>query len=185
MQQHDADLIRRARSGETEAFRRLYEAHKTTVYNVCLRIAGSLEEAEDLTQETFLTAYRSIEGFREASRISTWLYRIATNLALNHRRRKKVLNWLSLDAFTGEAAASAEVPPDVALQLSERERLLWEAIEGLSARQRAAIVLNRFEGLSYEEVAEAMGTSLPSVEALLHRAKRELRKRLAVPGKDW
>ena len=184
--QHDDDgaLIARIRAGEPGAFHELYEAHSEAIYNVCLRIVGSREEAEDLTQETFLAAYRGIDRFREASRIATWLYRIATNLSLNHQRRRKILRWLSLEALTGEAPASAQVPPDAAAQMEERERMLWRAIGGLPDRQRAAIILNRFEGLSHVETAEAMACSISSVESLLHRAKRELREKLSALRKD-
>jgi len=184
VQQDDVDLIARIRGGDTGAFRELYETHKTAIFSVCLRIVRGREEAEDLTQETFLAAYRSMHRFHEASRVSTWLYRIATNLSLNHQRRRKILRWLSLDALMGEAPASKQVSPDVALQMSERERMLWEAIGSLTDRQRVAIILNRFEGLSYEEVAEAMGRSISSVESLLHRAKRQLQKKLAALRED-
>ena len=176
--------IAEIRRGNTAAFRALYEAHKAAVFNVCMRISGSLEEAEDLMQETFLSAFRNIDRFQAQARISTWLYRIAVNKSLNHRRKRRILRWLSLDALSGEASAPDRDRPDVAAQMNEREQRLWQAIDALPERQRAAIVLNRFEGLSYEETAGVLGCSISSVESLLHRAKRQLQQVLSAMKKD-
>ena len=93
----ERDLVEQLKSGDITAFKEFYEKYHEMVFNVCHKMAGNREDAEDLTQETFLKAYESIHSFRSRAKISTWLYRITVNLCLKHQRRKKIIRWLSFD----------------------------------------------------------------------------------------
>jgi RNA polymerase sigma-70 factor (ECF subfamily) len=142
------------------------------------------QEAEDLTQDIFLKAFRSLPKFRMEAKISTWLYRIAVSSCLNHRRQKKFKRLLSLD-FLMERAGDAVGPqspvaddPMRELENKEAASALRKAMASLPERQLAALVLQHDEGLTLEEIADVLRTSTSAVESLLHRAKRSLQKRL-------
>ena len=165
-----------------EAIRLLFDRYHSSVFNVCVRLLGNREEAEDITQDVFVKAHKAYDRFRGDSNPGTWLYRIAVNLSLNHQRRQKRLRWMSLDVFMEQPGGSAltdqgMLPGDV-MEQSELERIVQEAINRLPERQRIALVLSRYEGLSYQQIAETMDSTIPSVESLLHRAKQNLAKRL-------
>lgn len=170
------------RQEKVAAVKRLFETHHTAIYNVCVRMLGHPEEAEDVTQDVFVKAFKAYDTFRGASDPGTWLYRIAVNMCLNHQRRQKALRWLSLDFFTDNPASfpvqNHSERPDEKLERVQMERMVQEAIRSLPARQRAALVLSRYEGLSYQEIAATLGCSVASVESLLHRAKQNLAKKL-------
>lgn len=168
-----------------DAFRTVFEENKAMVFSLCLRLLGNRQEAEDLTQEVFLNAYRSFPHFRKESKTSTWLYSIAINLWRNELRRKKFKKWLSLDFLSEEQGektkkefAGGEDEPVAVLEKKEIGRIVQKAIDSLPERQRVALILQHYEGLVYEEIAKAMGISLSSVESLLFRAKQNLQKRL-------
>lgn len=171
-------------AGDEPAFRTMFEANQTLVFNVCWRMLGDRHEAEDLTQEVFFRAYKSLRQLRGEAKASTWLYRIAVNLCLNHQQRRKRERWLSLDWLfetQGESASSLpvnEATPRSALEESERLAVVRAAINALSAKQRAALVLSVYERLSYQEIAAVMQCSLASVESRVHRAKENLARQL-------
>jgi len=153
--------------------------------NFIYRMVLNTAEAEDLTQEAFLRAYRAAPRYRPEARLSTWLFRIAINLALKKLRAGRRNRALSLNQIFGagrrssEPAAAAESQPDVQLEQREMLRALEAALHELPERQRIAVTLQRFEGFSYHESAETMGCSIESVESLLGRAKSKLRDSLA------
>ncbi len=185
----DQKLIKKLQEGDHSAFKKLFDDYKIMVFNVCLSMLSNQQEAEDITQDVFFQAYKSIKRFRAESRLSTWLYRIAVNHCLNHQRRKKQARWLSLDFIlesqgeknqdvqTLSVIASGD-SPDVVLEKSERKRVVQQAINSLPKKQRIVVILHRYEGLSYKEIAEVMKCSLASVESRLHRAKVNLTKKL-------
>ena len=179
------DMIHPPQAGEQSVFQSIIEAHQALVFSVCLRMLGNWHEAQDLTQEVFFKAYRALPQLRGEAKVSTWLYRIAVNLCLNHQRRRKRERWLSLDWLFeqggGEQAAgvpAAEETPATALAQQEKEGLVQAAMRLLPEKQRVALVLSVYERLSYQEIAEVMGCSLASVESRLHRAKENLAKTL-------
>lgn len=172
------ELVERAQAGDRAAFEQLYHQHSAMVYNLCFRMVGNRQEAEDITQDVFLQAFRAIKRFRTESKVSSWLYRIAVNRCLNHERREKLARWVSLDGVLrhpedGSAALTSpsHARPDRILERAETERMVNEAINSLPKRQRVAVLLRRYEGLSYQEVAGVMRCSVSSVQSLLHRAK--------------
>lgn len=151
------------------------------VYNVCLRMLGNPEDAEDAAQDVFIKIHSAIGTFRGDAKLSSWIYRITVNVCLNQERRKKWARWVSLDfLFTpeGEEMAGNEDSADQSLEVEERIRAVRKAIQSLPRSQRTAVILQRYENLSYQEIAYIMDKSLSAVEALLHRAKQNLVKRL-------
>jgi RNA polymerase sigma-70 factor (ECF subfamily) len=189
--EEDSELMARAASGDRLAYDRLIRRYYRKVYATSYRLLGSAEDAEDATQEIFLKVYKAARSFDPNLRFSTWLYRISLNHCLNVLRWRRRRRWLSLNALLrpqeseadGDEYASlfrAQVPqPDDLLEREERAGAVRKAIESLPEKQRIAIILHRYEGMSYKEIAEVMGTSVASVESRLHRAKEALAEKLA------
>jgi RNA polymerase sigma-70 factor (ECF subfamily) len=174
------------KAGEESAFRQLIEAFQEMVLNTCLGFIPNLQDAEDLTQEVFVEVYQSVGQFREEASLSTWIYRIAVNKCLEeirYRKRRKRMAFfkglLGLEPETIDRLAGDFNHPGYALEDKERAEILYGKIEELHENQRIAFTLHKVEGLSHKEVATIMDVSVSAVEALMHRAKRNLRKGLA------
>lgn len=168
---------------EAEAgVRQLFERHHETIFNLCCRILDHPQDAEDITQDVFVRAFKAYDRFRAESSPGTWLYRIAVNLCLNHQRRQKYVRWLSLDlfseAFDTPPFESQDAGPDERFEQAETERIVRQALGELPDRQRTAMIMARYDRLSYREIASVLECSEASVESLLHRAKLTLAKRL-------
>jgi len=181
----EEDLIERIHTDDPRAFKELFDSNVTLVHNVCFRMLGSRQDAEDVTQEVFLEAYKFLHRFRFESKLSTWLYRIAVNRSLNHQRKRKLDRWLSLDFDAiGEGTEDLDLPvandesPSGMMERKDTERIVQGAISRLPERQRIALLLHRYEDLPYQEIAKIMDVSVASVESLLHRAKETLAKKL-------
>lgn len=188
---NEDDLIERIRANDPRAFKDLFDSNVSLVYNVCWRMLGNRQDAEDVTQEVFFEAYKSLKRFRFESKLSTWLYRIAVNRSLNHQRKNKLDRWLSLD-FNAivEGTGNVHVPsasdesPDAMMEKKDTEHIVQGAISRLPERQRTALLLHRYEELPYQEIAKIMDVTVASVESLLHRAKQTLAKKLLSMKKD-
>ncbi|GAB3222627.1 RNA polymerase sigma factor [Spirosoma arcticum] len=175
--------------GSPDAFRHLVETYQSRVYNTVLAIVRQPQDAEDVAQEVFVQVFQSIHTFGGEGKLTAWIYQIATTKALEAYRkrhaRKRFAFFTSL--FTGEDEEGFDdrlhpvdfAHPGVKLEHQERAKVLFGAIDGLSDQQKIAFTLHNIEGLSYQEITEVMQVSLSSVESLLHRAKVNLRKRLA------
>lgn len=155
------DLIAPAQAGEQPAFQSIVEAHQVLVFNVCLRMLGDWHEAQDLTQDVFFKAYKALPQLRGDAKVSTWLYRIAVNLCLNHQRRRRRERWLSLDWLFeqsgGEQAAgipATEATPSTALAQQDKEGLVQgghpvaagKAARGVGAECLRAVVISGNRG---------------------------------------
>jgi RNA polymerase sigma-70 factor (ECF subfamily) len=190
----DSQFIERLKAGEASAFNRLVEERSGDIYALLYRLTEDREEARDLTQETFLQAFRNIAHFRGDADLRTWLYRIAVNQARNRwrwwRRRHRDQTF-SLDAPRGGAHGDdagltigaqlsdrREGDPEQLALARERERVLLAALHSLSRVYREVVVLRDIEGLSYEEVAAALEISVGTVKSRLSRGRTELRRRL-------
>lgn len=184
----EAQFIERLRARDAWAFNRLVEERTGDIYALLCRLTEDREEARDLTQETFLQAFRNIASFRGEADLRTWLYRIAVNQARNRwrwwrRRRRDATVSLDEPGETGLglgarlADASSPDPEQSALQ-RERERVLMSALATLARPFREAVVLRDIEGLSYEEVAAALEVSVGTVKSRLSRGRAELRRRV-------
>jgi RNA polymerase sigma factor (sigma-70 family) len=176
----EIELIAQLQQGNEAAFKQVFEAHQDRIYNTILYMIQSAEEAEDLTQEVFVDVFLSIENFKAHSKLSTWIYRIAVNKALNHQRFKRAKKRLGavLSIFNLSTVDNAPdfVHPGILLENKELSASLYKAINELPEKQKTAFVLRQLEDLSYAEIAEVMQTTLSSVEALLFRAKQNLQK---------
>jgi len=184
----EQELIQKLKSGDEAAFKWLVDANQDRVYNTALGIVQNAEDAEDVAQEVFIQAYRSIQSFKGDSKISTWLYRIATTRSLDLlRSRKSKKRFGFLQRLFNEKDELQFDPPDfnhpgVQLERKENAAKLFKAIARLPENQKAAFVLHKLEDLSYQQVSEVLGTTVPAVESLMHRAKQNLRKMLENEG---
>lgn len=178
----EVELINGLRNGDEAAFRYLVEHYKDRVYNTAFGIVQNAEDAEDVAQEVFIQVYRSIHDFKGASKLSTWLYRIATTRSLDLlRSRKSKKRFGFIQRLFGEGNEPLhEIPdfnhPGVAMDRKENAAKLFQAIAQLPENQKIAFTLHKLEDLSYQEVSEVMQTSVPAVESLMHRARQNLRK---------
>jgi len=179
----DAELMERVKTGDESAFKMLVDRHHQAVFHLCFRYVGKREDAEEVAQDVFIRLYRSAGTYQPSAKLTTFLYRIAVNLSLNRIRDRKRKRWLSLEMLRQdkgiEFEASSSDHPDVVLEYQEKQIQVHKAIDSLPVNQRTAVLLHRFQGLSYEETAEVMKCSVSAVEARLHRAKLNLKKKLS------
>ena len=183
----DKELLEQVVSGNQNAFRLLVDKYQILVFNTCLGFVGNRQSAEDLSQDVFVEMHRSISKFRGDSKLSTWLYRIAVNKSLNHIRDNKKHNIVrSIERFFyGEKEEKLDVEDyvygltDAPLEQQQHAKELHSAIQSLPENQQIAFNLNKFDDLSYKQIAEVMDVSLSTVESLIHRAKKNLQRRLA------
>ena len=169
--------MRRARAGEAPAFAELVRRHQDAIYGLIVRMVGEAATAEELTQDTFLRAWRKCASFRGDSRVSTWLYRIAVNLCRDHRDSRRArqgrLETSLDDPARGPLDLVAKGPrPDELLQEREVARAFQRALEELDADHRAAFLLRHQEGLGPAEIAAALGISEANAKVRVHRARR-------------
>ncbi len=170
----------------TTDFKNLVENLQEKVRNTCFRYVNNIEDADDIAQEVFIQVYESMAHFREEAQVSTWVYRIAVNKSLDFlrskKRKKRFGQLTSLFKSTGENEEIIEIPsyetPEQELEDKERKEILDWAISKLPDNQKTAIVLSKFQGLSNKEITKIMDMSLSAVEALMHRAKKNLQKYL-------
>lgn len=175
----DAELLRAIAGGDRSAFDRLSRRHLDRAYGVALRMTGSRADAEDVVQDVFLRLWQRPEAWRPGqAQFSTWLYRVVVNRCLDLKRRPK-----GTDLDSVEEPQAPDANAEDSLLDAERSRALDGAVKQLPERQRAAIVLTYTAGLRNAEAASALDVSVKAFEALLVRAKRELRDHLA--GQGW
>ena len=178
-------LIQQLQDGVQSSYTQLVAAYQQLVYNTVLGIIQSKEDAEDVAQEVFIQVFQSINEFKGASKLSTWLYRIAITKSLDwqrHKSRKKRFAIIER-LFGSDDIVKHDLPvfyhPGVVMENKEKAALLFKAMAKLPENQKVAFTLNKVEGLSYLEIATVMQVTPASVEALLHRAKQNLRKELS------
>ena len=181
----DTALISEIRTGDAQAFKTLIEKYKDVVMNTCYGFLRNKDDADDMAQEVFVEVYLSLHTFREEAKLSTWLYRIAVNKCLNQIKKNKRRRWIqSLQAAFVAQEGPREIVdeslanPQANLEQQERARILQQAIDTLTENQRIAFTLSKYEELSHQKIAEVMGTTIPAVESLLNRAKKNLQKEL-------
>jgi RNA polymerase sigma-70 factor (ECF subfamily) len=171
-------LIERCRQGDLAAFEEIYRAHAGRLYSVACRMLGNPADAEDLLQDIFLAAHRKLDSFRGESALGTWLYRLATNLCLDHLRSKAARTGQLTDALDDEPGLSDVASRGLAertLARMDLERALAKLPEGC----RAAFVLHDVEGLEHREVAEVLGIAEGTSKSQVHKARLRLRALLS------
>ncbi len=181
-QEDDVGLVRRAKSGDLAAYGLLVERHQRSVYGIVSRMIAGREDVDDVVQDVFVQAYRSISRFRGDSAFSTWLHSIAVNMTIRHIRKSKIRQSVSIDdpstGFENTLESSdAEAPEDAAL-IEERKALVRAAVDNLPEKQRTVVVLHYFEDYSCEEIAKILNCSVGTVWSRLHYACRKLRGHL-------
>ncbi len=187
--QSEAELLAGLQAGDPAAYRQLVEENLANVYNVALKLLGNEQEAEDVLQESFLSAFQAIDGFEGRSKLSTWLYRIAYNASLMRLRKRKQMTAFSLDqpppgvreegGLTPRYLVDWTRVPDDQLLTAEARQVMDRAIEDLPETLRSAFVLRDLQGLSGAETADVLGISVSAVKTRLHRARLRLRDRLS------
>jgi RNA polymerase sigma-70 factor (ECF subfamily) len=171
----DADLIGAVASGDEDAFETLVRKYERRVLNIAYRYLVNTPAAEDAAQEIFLKVWRNAKRFKGKSSFSTWLYRVVVNHCLTLKSKRERRETGPLD----DSARRAGPRLDEQLEKAEKVEVIREAVGDLPGKQRMALVLSKFEGRSYKEIAEIMGVSLSSVESLIFRAKQNLKEKLS------
>jgi len=175
------DLIRKLQEGDQMEFTTLMDLYQNMVYNTALGIVQNEEDADDITQEVFEQVYISIGSFKGESKLSTWLYKITISKSLDHLKKKKRKKRFGVvQSLFGGSDVEKYSPvefnhPGVQLEQKERAGELFAALNQLPDKQKIAFILHKVEGQSYQEVAEIMNKSLYAVEALMSRAKANLK----------
>ena len=177
--QADVALIAACQQGDARAIREIFEMYKDRVYALCRHMAGNAEDAEDLTQEVFVSAFQHLSGFRAESAFGTWLYRIATNHCLNRLRKKRpeVHSFDALNEIDVAPPAPGPNPEDMVVR-KELNRRMELAVAALPENLRAVFVLGTLEGLRYKEIAEICECSEEAVKMRIHRARKQVRDKL-------
>ncbi len=180
----DQELVGQVVEGDGTAFATIVLRHQDRLYNTVYRLVGSAEDARDLVQDTFIKAYENLASFRGGSSLYTWLFRIAVNTSLSHRRKRK---WVQLGSPGGDdddanpgAALEDPASPDPAegLVTAETEAMVQEAISSLDDEHRTVVVLRDIQHCDYHEIAEILEVPTGTVKSRLHRARLMLRDKL-------
>lgn len=180
----DIRLMKQASAGDDRAFEQLVERHQRLVVGTVGRMLGSHSDAEDIAQQVFVRVWKNAKRYEPRAKFTTWLLKITRNLVFNELRRRSRHAAMPLQAETDEEERPIKdeqvVAPDAALLQEELQRAVDAAIANLPENQRMALILRRYEQLSYEEIAETLDQSVSAVKSLLFRARTELRESLKV-----
>ena len=174
--------IRKAKKGDIGSYQEIYEVFARKVLNFIYRMVNSPEEAEDLAQETFVAVYQKLDTLKDNSKFEPWLFRIARNFVYQRYRMRSPAT-VSIDALDEDGQAvtqlvDARKNPDEAFQTAELEDVVAEVISDLPEKYREVFVLSALQHLSYQQIADIIGRSLPSIKTDIHRARLEVRKRV-------
>ena len=181
----DLVIVRKIQAGDVDAFDSLIFKYRERVYSVIYNLTSNREDASDLTQETFIKAFQSINRFKGKSSFFTWLYRIALNTSLTHLRKNKLRRFFSFEKMVEEDHTEGfienlrtESDSDKAALMTELQERLNDAFQKLSVKHRTVITLFEIDGLSHKEIADIVGTSIGTVRSRLHYAKQFLQGEL-------
>lgn len=182
----DADVMLRVKTGDDSAFEYLVEKYRRAMVSFMFRMAHNSAAAEDLAQEVFLRVYRSRESYEASAKFTTWLYRIATNLAVNHardtrhERPEQMVSIDESDEETGLKVDVADSTPSAEEAILKRERLaaIRQRVQGLPDRQRMAVVMHKYQHMDYRQIGEVLKLSESATKSLLFRAYETLRQQL-------
>ncbi len=172
------------KAGSEQAFKQLMAIHSKGIFNLCLGMIPNREDAEDITQEVFVEAYKHISTFRESAHIKTWLFRIALNKCYDHiKYSKRQKRHGIMQSLFDKEDNPIELPsnfahPGITIENKEHAQALYGALDALPENQKTAFTLYEMQGMDYKQIADTMGVSLSAVESLLSRARAGLRKKL-------
>lgn len=182
--ERDIRLMEKVRTGDADAFRELVEAHQQRVIGTVARMIGDPNDAEDLSQQVFVRVWKSAPRWEPTAKFTTWLYTILRNLVFNECRRRARHKTVSLDAATDsedhprQFADGNVKSPDTTMLDAEMQDAIERSIQELPEAQRMAVIMRRYQDVSYEEIAEVLELTVPSVKSLLFRARTDLREKL-------
>jgi RNA polymerase sigma-70 factor (ECF subfamily) len=177
----DSQLIALSVRGDRAAFGELVRRYQERLYHTVYRLVGNADDAQDVVQDSFLSAYQSLSQFKGNARFFTWLYRIAVNAAISSRRKHRAVLTADLPGAQTLAEPHDESDghqPGAALERAEDKAALWAALDALSPEHRAVLVLKEIDGQKYETIADLLGVPIGTVRSRLHRARLELHDRL-------
>jgi len=177
----DQRLIAECLQGRTEAFGELVRRYQDRLYNSVFRLVGNPDDAYDVVQDAFLSAYQSLAAFKGGAQFFTWMYRIAVNTAITHKRKRKVVLRLHAAGPDGEPAMDPPDPsesnrPDYAAEMAEEEKKVHAALAQLTDEHRTVLVMKDLDGMKYEEIAEVLDVPVGTIRSRIHRARTELRQ---------
>jgi RNA polymerase sigma-70 factor (ECF subfamily) len=181
LREEDIQLVARARAGDERAFRALLEKYERAVFSICLRMVRNRDEATDLAQESFIKVFGSLDRYNPAFAFSSWLFKITSNLCIDHLRKRRI-STLAMDEpvegekgeFTRQYEASDPTPDEI-FSRNEKMQKLEAGIAALPEHYRIMLVLRHQEDMSYEEIAESLSIPLGTVKARIHRAREMLK----------
>ena len=184
----DTELVRKAAAGDSDAFEQLVLSYEKPIYNLCLRMCGNADDAMDLTQETFLKAWRSLGSFRADAAFSTWLYRLCSNLCIDHLRREQKRKILPLhveDSDGDERPLDVPDPaagPEERLSAQEDRQQVADALQSLEPEYREALTLRVLHDLSYADIAAVLQVREGTVKSRIARAREKMREAMQKLG---
>ena len=179
MNREETEMISRCQQGDQEALKEIFDKYHQKVYSIAYGVVGQREEALDVVQEVFIKLFRSIKNFKGRSQFYTYLYRMVMNTAIDHKRKAGKQFMSSLDEEGSfEPSDEAEKGPERILLQKELEERVKLAMDKLPADQKAALIFRDVEGLSYQEMAEAMGCSIGTVMSRLHYGRKRMQESL-------
>ncbi|MBI4686786.1 MAG: RNA polymerase sigma factor [Nitrospirae bacterium] len=179
----DEEIVRRLKAGDDDAFNELIERHKKMGFSLAYNMLGSIEDAEDISQEAFAIAYTEIGKFRQESSFKTWLYRIIINLCRKHYRKNKLMSFIPLyfhnkEGEEQEMDIKAEATPEDELSSKQLGSAIMKAVRRLPMKQKEVFVMKHIKGMKISEIAEILGSAEGTVKSHLFRAVNELQKKL-------
>jgi len=183
----DAKLVAASQAGDQDAFAQLVQRHQRRVFNLVFRMLQQYEEANEVTQETFLAAWQGLSSFRGDAQFSTWLYRIAYNCCLKQlelRKREKALQAAIQEEQILEKAQGDE-PSNAAIEASAYQHLVHEQLSNLPAKYRIVLILRHLQEMTYEEMAEILTMPIGTIKTHLFRARNLLKERLQAFEQEW
>ncbi len=172
MEDIDKDMLVRASQGDMQAFEEVYKMSNSFVYNVAYRVVNNREDALEVAQEVFMIIYNKLKGFRFQSSFKTWVYRITANCAINYAKKSSRTKTVPFDETFGEGAVFNEAQTNI--DQEHQNQLVENLLGELNPDQRACVVLRDIQGLSYEEIAQALNININTVRSRLKRSREKL-----------
>lgn len=186
-EQDDVTLVSASQVGDQDAFALLVQRHQRYVFNLVFRMLGQYEEANEVTQDTFLAAWQGLPGFRGDARFSTWLYRIAYNCTLKQleqRKRDQALQ-LAIQAEQADQCIDSDERVEAEIEVHDRQTAVREHLSNLPAKYRIVLVLRHLQEMTYEEMAEILTVPIGTIKTHLFRARNLLKERLEALEQEW
>jgi RNA polymerase sigma-70 factor (ECF subfamily) len=182
---NENDLVKKAKNGDVEAFERLVEGYQKKVFNIAYRMLGNYDDASELAQEALIKIYKSLKSFKEESQLSTWIYRITTNVCLDElrKRKNKAVVYIdekirSEDDEITRQVEDKQPTPEQRAEQNEVKKAINNAIQSLSQDYKIVIILRDIQGLSYDEIAEILKCPTGTVKSRINRARQSLKELL-------